>query len=78
MRADGWRLFHRETTLTDAVLRPPLTGKEVEKGFLNFDPSVFNVTSGLNIVSRKRPSVLFWCSKRVIIGLSSEILTYSV
>lgn len=38
MRADGWRLIRRETSLTDAVLRPPLTGKEVEKGFLNFDP----------------------------------------
>lgn len=38
MWADGWRLFRRETSLTDAVLRPPLTGKEVEKGFLNFDP----------------------------------------
>lgn len=38
MWADGWRLFGRETSLTDAVLRPPLTGKEVDKGFLNFDP----------------------------------------
>lgn len=38
MWADGWRLFRRKTSLTDAALWPPLTGKEVEKGFLNFDP----------------------------------------
>lgn len=27
----------REISLTDAVLRPPLTGKEAEKEFVTFD-----------------------------------------
>lgn len=33
------KIVSSENSLTDAVLRPPLTGKEVEKVFVNFDPT---------------------------------------
>lgn len=33
------KIISREISLTDAVLRPPLTGKEAEKVFVNFDPA---------------------------------------
>lgn len=33
------KIVSRKTALTDAALRPPLTGKEVGEGFFNFDPT---------------------------------------
>lgn len=35
------KIVSREISLTDAVLPPPLTGKEVERGILNFDPAIY-------------------------------------
>lgn len=72
MWADGWRLFRRETSLTDAVLRPPLAGKEVEKGFLNFDPMRVDVTSGLNPRQPGENERFVLVFKTRHIGFSSE------
>lgn len=53
------KIVSRETSLTDAVLPPPLTGKEVERGILNFDPTIYIRHFRLQYAARGKRNALF-------------------